>query len=185
MNWLENENIKLRAVEPSDIDFLYKLENDTAIWQVSNTLNPFSRYIILKYIENSGNDIFTNKELRLIIELKSNPPQSVGIIDMFDFDFYHKRAGLGISINSNFRNQNYAFQTLQIIINYAFNYLNLHQLYCNITEDNIPSLNLFQKAGFVITGEKKDWNFFNQNYKSEYLLQIINQQLNHLNDKQS
>ena len=67
MKTLKGKNILLRALEQTDLDFLYELENDTSIWEVSNTIAPYSRYILKKYLENSHKDIFEVKQLRLVI----------------------------------------------------------------------------------------------------------------------
>ena len=173
---LENKNIKLRALEASDLDLLYEWENNTDIWSISNTLSPFSKHILKQYLENSHLDIYQTKQLRLIIDLKkkeNNIP--IGTIDLFDFDPFHLRAGIGILIYSEEnRNKGYATEALELLINYSFNYLGLHQLYCNIASDNMKSIKLFTKAGFDIVGEKKDWIKSNKGWINEYILQIIN-----------
>ena len=177
MNFLENDIIKLRALEPSDIDLLMCWENDTSIWRISNTLTPFSRHILHKYIENSHLDIYETKQLRLMIDLKTSEKKqkkTIGAIDLFNFDPYNKRAGIGILIaEKENRSKGYATEALEILIKYTFNILKLHQLYCNILTDNIISLNLFKKHGFVIVGEKKDWIKASEGWKGEYLLQLV------------
>jgi diamine N-acetyltransferase len=174
MNWLQKDKIKLRALELSDIDVLYDLENDSSLWTLSNTLAPFSKYILKKYLEASVKDIYEAKELRLMIDFDDTGiTLPIGIIDIFDFDPFHKRAGLGIVINAKFRRQNHAFNALVLVIDYCFNYLNLHQLYCNISEDNIASIKLFQKLDFNITASKKDWLLTKNGFKNELFLQLI------------
>ena len=94
---------------------------------------------------------------------------------MFDFDPYHLRAGIGILIYSEEnRKKGYATEALQLLINYSFHYLGLHQLYCNIASDNMKSIKLFTKVGFIIVGEKKDWIKTPSKWINEYLLQLIN-----------
>ncbi|MCK5823427.1 MAG: GNAT family N-acetyltransferase [Bacteroidales bacterium] len=173
---LESTIIKLRALENSDIDLLYGWENNTDIWLISNTLNPFSKHILKQYLKNSHLDIYQTKQLRLIIDLKKDGKNiPIGTIDLFDFDAYHLRAGIGILINSEEnRNKGYATEALRLLINYSFNYLGLHQLYCNIASDNNKSIKLFTKAGFEIVGEKKDWIKAHPEWINEYLLQLIN-----------
>jgi len=173
MQTLENINIRLRAIEPEDLEILYDWENDMSIWYLSNTLIPFSKYALKKYIEDSKSDIYETKQLRLIIELKSDS-RPVGAIDLFDFDPFHQRAGIGILIsNKNDRRHGYASEALQSVINYGFQTLKLKQLYCNITEDNQHSLNLFIKHGFIITGQKYDWIKKDDSWLTEYFLQLI------------
>jgi diamine N-acetyltransferase len=171
---MQSAKIQLRAVEPSDIDFIFQLENDTANWHVSNTIAPFSRYTIEQYVLNSEQDIFTQKQLRLIIEAKEqNEPKKIGCIDLFDFDPLHKRAGVGIVIIADEQNKGYASESLSLLITHCFTVLGLHQLYCNISAENQISLKLFQQLGFVSCGVKKDWIFYNNQWMDELLLQLI------------
>ena len=171
---LEGKNIKLRALEPADVDLLFEWENDKRLWYLSNTLTPFSRFRLEQYVLNAGNDIFADKQLRLMIDLViKTKTDTIGTIDMFDYDPHNQRAGLGILIREDFRNKGYATEALELIIGYAFNVLNLHQLYCNISAYNEVSLKLFKKAGFGISGQKKEWLFLAQEWVDEYFLQLI------------
>jgi len=177
---LKKQNVNrilLRALEPADLEILYKWENDQEIWRVSNTLVPFSRYILQKYIENSHRDIYETKQLRLMIDLvDSNKKQiTIGAVDLFDFDPYHLRAGIGILIGvKKFRNKGLASKALTEIIKYSFDALQLHQLFANITIDNKISQHIFQKAGFTFTGIKKDWIKIPGGFIDENFCQLIN-----------
>ena len=173
MQILENNSIRLRALEPEDLETLYIWENDVSIWHLSNTLAPLSKYALKKYLENAQSDIYETKQLRLIIELKQEK-RPVGAIDLFDFDPFHQRAGIGILISElEDRGHGYASEALDSLIHYSFHTLGLKQLYCNITEDNQQSLNLFIKKGFVITGQKHDWIKREDTWLTEYFLQLI------------
>ena len=164
--------IRLRPLEPEDLETLYQWENDPAIWQVSNTLVPFSRYILKQYIAESHRDIFETKQLRLIIEDCSG--KVVGAIDLFDFDPFHQRAGLGILIyNPDDRGKGLASDALQLMSKYAVEVLGLHQLFANIAADNLPSMHLFEKVGFKLSGTKKDWIKTPSGWLSEMIYQKI------------
>lgn len=174
MKILENRNISLRAPEPEDLDLLYLWENESAIWQVSGTLSPFSRSILKQYLENAGKDIYEVKQLRMMIQLKSNH-RPVGAVDLFDFDPHHRRAGLGILIaDPSDRRKGYAREALETMTAYCFEVLHLHQIYCNIAAGNKASIKLFQKAGFIECARKKDWLFTGTGYEDELLFQLIN-----------
>jgi len=157
--------INLRAVEPEDLDLMYLWENDRTVWYVSNTLIPFSRNSLRLYIDSEPNNIFLHKQLRMMIDRTSTSnntekPDSctVGSIDLFDFDPIHQRAGLGILIASPAdRQKGYAYEAIVQMISYCRKILLLHQLYCNIPASNTASIGLFEKAGFEITGIKKEW----------------------------
>ena len=170
---LTGQHITLRALEPADVDLLYKWENDTSIWKVSNTLVPFSKHILEQYILTSHQDIFTTKQLRLVIQ-KNSDGKAVGTIDLFDFDPQHSRAGIGVLIaDENERRMGHASDALELLIEYCFKALDLHQIYCNVARDNEASIKLFMKFNFEITGIKKEWIRDGKTFADEYLMQLI------------
>jgi diamine N-acetyltransferase len=173
MDYIENEHIKLRAPEPEDLDFLYETENDTSLWEVSSTLKPYSAYILREYLKNSHKDIFEAKELRLMIDEKSDG-STIGMIDLFDFDPLHRRAGVGIMLSENKRQQGYASEALQLLIDYSFNLLKINQLYCNIIREHQNSIRLFESKGFIKTGVKKAWINGSDGFKDVLFFQLIN-----------
>lgn len=173
---LTGDNIFLRALEPEDLDFVYAIENDETIWEVSNTQTPYSRFLIREYLKNAQQDIFEAKQLRLAI-CKKGIFQPIGLIDLFEFDPRNNRAGIGILIkDTGNRNSGIGTETLDLLLRYAFKNLNLHQLFANIDSENEASLKLFTNFGFQQIGIKKEWNFVNGKYKDELLFQLINHQ---------
>ncbi|WP_237143949.1 GNAT family N-acetyltransferase [Pontibacter pamirensis] len=142
-------------MESSDLDFLYTLENDTSVWHVGNTLTPYSRFVLQAYLENATLDIYTVKQLRLVI--CNQEDQAAGAVDLFDFDPLHRRAGVGIVVAAPHRGKGHAPEALQLLLDYCQNTLLLHQVYCTVTATNLASINLFQIAGFERVGIRKDW----------------------------
>ncbi|MBA4134639.1 MAG: GNAT family N-acetyltransferase [Flavobacterium sp.] len=170
---LKGSKIYLRALEPEDLEFVYAVENNEAIWEVSNTQTPYSRFLIRQYLENAHQDIYEAKQLRLGI-CKNNSADAIGLIDLFDFDPKNKRTGVGIIIqDENDRHSGYGKEALGLVIDYAFNQLQLHQLYANISTENSASLSLFTTFGFEKIGVKKDWNFTRNRFHDEALFQLI------------
>ncbi len=169
---LKGEHIYLRALEQEDIDILYKWENDTDIWKVSNTIAPYSRFVLEQYLLNAHQELQTSKQLRLIICLNDATP--IGTIDLFEFDSHHSRAGIGIMIRENSQQNGYATEALKLFIEYSFNVLLVNQLFCNIGSLNEKSFNLFKKMGFEVVGLKKQWNKIAQhNFEDEWMLQLL------------
>lgn len=171
---LENEMILLRALEPEDVDILYKWENDVSIWKMSNTIAPFSKYILRQFIENQRYDIYETRQLRLIIEFKKTGTP-LGCIDLFDIDPHNRRAGVGILIyQPQDKGQGHASAALALLIRYCFQVLNFNQLYCNITSNNTHSISLFKSKGFTTIGLKKEWIKTTSGWQDEYMLQLVN-----------
>lgn len=169
---MQRKNITLRALEPEDVDIMYCWENDTRIWECSNTHLPLSRHVLKKYVEQADRDIYRNGQLRLMIELKDNATP-VGMLDMFDYDSFHQRAGIGILIHEDYRGQKIAKTALQLFVDYLFRFFPLHQLYCNIESGNTPSLALFKDLGFTECGRRKDWLRKDKVWADEICLQLL------------
>ena len=171
MATLLGKNINLRALEPEDLNFLFSVENNESHWEISNTQIPFSKYILQKYIENSHQDIYEAKQYRFVIcDIKNTP---VGMIDLFDFNPQHQRVGIGILITKAYQDKGYGFEALEMIIDYAFTYLNVHQIFANISSDNLKSISIFEKFNFKKVGVKKDWIYAKSTFKDEILYQLL------------
>jgi len=171
MNFFKSKNIILRALEPSDLEWLFRLENDENWWHLSDTNQPFSKYILKQYIENAKLDIYEVKQMRLVIEAENS---AVGLIDLFDFDPFHKRSGIAIVLLKEYQKKGFGSEALRLIIEYSFKYLKIHSLFANIAMDNQPSLKMFQTLDFQITGTKKEWHFNSGKFKDEHFLQLFN-----------
>lgn len=170
---LESEHLKLRALEPEDLELLYEWENDTRIWIHGNSLSPYSKLTLRQYISDARiMDIYQAKQLRLMITIKMDN-MTIGTIDLYDFDIRNRRMGLGILIDERYRRKNYASETLEIIKEYAFSFLGIHQLYAYISSDNKGSIKLFTRAGFSKSGTLKEWIHSVEGFKNVYIFQLI------------
>lgn len=171
---LENDFIKLRALEPEDLEILYHWENNTDLWIHGNTLSPYSRLALRDYItETQQQDIYEAKQIRFIIELKLDQT-TIGTIDIYDFDFHNQRAGVGILIDTQYRRQNYGLQALELIKEYIFDFLRIEQLYAYISKKNNNSIRLFEKAGYTKSGTLKNWIIYNSYFSDVYIYQLFN-----------
>lgn len=172
-SFLMNGRICLRAVEPEDLDIMYEMENDSSMWDISNFTVPYSRYVLRQYIEGSQCDVFADKQLRLMIIRKSDHC-ILGTIDITDFAPLHSRGEVGIAIHQSHRQQGYASDALELLLQYAFDFLSLSQLYAHVTTDNESCLKLFTSCGFVTCGVLKDWLKVKGDYKDVVILQCLN-----------
>lgn len=153
---LENDSLRLRAPEPEDLEIIYKWENDTSLWQYGSSITPYSRFALKQYLIDNKNDLYTDKQLRLMIVIKETS-EVVGSVDLYDFDPFHRRAGVGILTDEKYRRMGYGLQALNILEKYAFKFLKLKQIYALIPEKNVGSVKLFSKAEFAMLGKLTDW----------------------------
>ena len=169
---LQGEKCFLRAVEPHDVEWLFKWENNTENWVISGTKIPFSKHQLLGYIQGIR-DIYTYKQLRLIICTDIKP---VGTLDLYDYDPAHRRAGLGVLIgDESQRRKGIAKDAILASIDYAFKILLLHQLYVTIPGYNKAIIELFKGCGFKHCGIRKDWMLTEDGWHDEHLFQLINE----------
>lgn len=169
---LSNEQITLRALEPTDLDTLYRWENDTALWAVSDTTAPYSRETLWHYLEGYTGDIYAQRQLRLMITLSADGTP-VGTIDFLNFDPLNNRAELGLFIASDYRGQGLGRQALDLLTAYARDHIGLRQLYVFIALDNEVCLKLFEDYGYSRVGVLKSWVKRGSTYRDVALLQML------------
>ena len=169
--FLENEIVKLRAPEPEDLDELYKWENDTELWYLGYTQVPYSRYDLKQYILSPKN-LYESKQVRFMIVYKAEK-KPVGTIDLYDFDPHNRRAAVGIIVDKNYQRKGFAAEALSLLCEYAFSFLNLHQLYAYIPTKNEPSKRLFEGCGFENKGLLSDWVQTVDGYEDVQLVSLI------------
>ncbi len=150
---LNTENIGLRKLQSTDVDLILEWENNIENWSVSGTTQPFRKDEISQFV-NGVHDVYLNKQIRYIICLNSNN-KAVGTIDLFELDTENRTVGVGVLIaDKENRNKGYASEALDVISNYCRNELNVVTIFCNVEEDNINSIRLFEKNGFQCVDER-------------------------------
>ncbi len=172
MKLLKNEAVVLRAIEPTDLDDIFRWENDSSIWEVGSNIAPFSKFQIAEYIRTYTADIYTMRQLRLMIE-ENESGQTVGMIDLFDFDFFHSRAYLGTLVDHQFKGMGFGKAASGLILDYASHFLGLHQIIANIPQSNIPCLKLYEQLGFERTGILKDWTRHGNTFEDVIVMQKL------------
>ena len=154
----------MRKIEPSDLPFLYQWENDATMWADSDTHNPLSRHDLHQYIENTTGDIYRDGQLRLIIEesqlstLNSqHSTQILGCIDLFDFDARNLKAAIGMYIAPEARGKGVGKQAVQLLLDYAFNFLHLRMVYAIISVNNVACSRLYEQMDFLPSSSLRAW----------------------------
>lgn len=169
---LRDGRVLLRALEPEDLDVLYRWENDTRLWNVGAAVAPFSRKQLWDYIETYDGNIFTAGQLRLMI-IDESDRRPVGAIDIYDFDAVNRRAFIGIMVDETFRGNGFAAGALSLVERYCRVTLGLHQLAAVVPVDNEPSRRLFSTAGFSVNGRLRSWLRSGESYRDAFFYQKL------------
>ena len=149
--------LRLRKIEPSDLPFLYQWENDATMWADSDTHNPLSRHDLHQYIENTTGDIYRDGQLRLIIEESQLSTKVVGCIDLFDFDARNRKAAIGMYIAPEARGKGVGKQAVQLLLDYAFDFLHLRMVYAIISVHNTACSHIYEQMGFTPSSPLANW----------------------------
>ena len=182
---IEGKICRLRALEPEDLEAMYGWENDTAAWQVSGSVAPFSRHVLSRLIDEQAFDIYATRQMRLVIELREAEAvgtcgevagacgKAVGAVDLFEFDPQNRRAGVGIIISPEYRQKGLALDALLTLEGYVREVLHMHQLWCSVGANNAASLALFRRAGYAECGCRREWILTSSGAVDEILMQKI------------
>ena len=164
-------SIHLRAIEPEDLDLLYRIENDDKLWNVGITNVPYSRYTLRDYVANASDDIYTDRQVRMMVE--NDQHEVVGIVDLVNFDPSNCRAEVGLIILDAQRKKGYGSSTLSQIADYALKVLHLHQLYAYVDCNNEASVHLFRSSGYLESANIKDWLYDGREFHDAVLMQLV------------
>ncbi len=161
----------LRAVEPTDVDTIYKWENDNIVWTDSYTYHPTSRIAVENLLVQNTIDVYQTRQTRLMVCSIANN-EIVGCVDMFDFDPYNMRCGIGILIDNNYRKQGYATEAVRLMCQYLFETLTMHTIYASMRKSNIASQRVFEHCLFKQTGLHEGWIKVGDKYEDEVFMQL-------------
>lgn len=164
----------LTALEPEDLELLYTIENDPAMWAVSNINVPYSRFVLSNYLATQQNDIYADKQVRLVVRVGGKDAQrAIGLADLFNFSPEHMRAEMGIAILRSEQGKGYGKETVRALLRYARETLHLHVVYAVVPVDNLPSIAALRACGMEQTGRFKDWIRTADGWKDAVQLQCV------------
>ena len=151
----QGNGIRLRAPEPEDLEVMFRFENATDVWEMSNTTGPYSRFQLKQYIEQTQNDLFADRQLRLMIE--NGNRQVVGMVDVCSFDPLHNRAEVGIMVDKSCRRQGIGRNALALLedtVSVIWEFISCLPISLWKT---VPSRRLFAACGYKESAVLKEW----------------------------
>lgn len=146
-------NISLRSPEPSDVDFLYAIENDSNNWFFTNTRSPYSK-AQLQALILASQDPYETGQCRLIL---NNDKIAIGTVDLFEFDAFNGVGAVGIYLDKAFRKKGLGKKALLLFLDHCKLSFGMHSIICQVDEQNTDSMALFTACGFEKVGVLKQW----------------------------
>lgn len=161
--------IRLRALERTDLRFIHQLNNNRTIMSYWFE-EPYESFDELEELYNKH--IHDKTERRFIVE--NTDDEMVGLVELVEINTIHRNAEFQIIITPEFQGKGYAMALIDRALNYAFTILNLHKVYLHVAIDNEKAIHLYQKCGFIEEGHLVKEIFINGQYcdvKRMYVLQ--------------
>lgn len=169
---IQHKRISLSAPEPTDVDFIYMLENDVTTMIDGGSIAPVSRKQVWDYVETYDGDIYAAGQLRLIVKLHETG-ERIGLIDLYDYDKINRRAYIGIAVVATYRDKGLGTEALEALKDFCRQRLSMRQLAAVVRDNNYPSIALFTSAGFKVTGHFPAWIRVPDGYADALHLQFI------------
>ena len=163
------EELIVRAVDSSDFDFLFKLENDRAYWHLSGTKKSLTTSELRSFIEGAKQPILLSRQFRYIIEIQEYG--QIGCIDLFEYDPFNQQIGVGIIIyDENYRRKGYAKQALLLLESYLKEVLHCKYVFARVLQNNEASISLFNVMNYIVIDDQTKVTFLqNEEYRDEIL----------------
>ena len=152
------QDLTLKVLEKTDLDFLHRLYNDPDVMYFWFREPFLSKATVEENFEKSRE----NKNHKSFV-LKDDD-DLVGIIQLFDVDFVHRKAEFAIMIDPLMQGKGYALPATNLAIDYSFTTLNLNKLYLIADVDNEKAIHIYEKAGFTQEAILKQEYFVNGEY---------------------
>lgn len=150
------DRVQLFKISAEHVNDIYRLLKDPLVLKYLTLKEPSAVDDIRSYILFLQNQwLMANDYTYSIIsaiDIYQGNPALVGQTSLYDINYVHKRAEVGIWIGSQYWRKHYAFDALRLLLGYAFDDLHLNRIQSHIFLDNDRSQHLFEKLGFQREG---------------------------------
>lgn len=153
------QTIKIRPLEREDLSFVHALDNDANIMRYWFE-EPYEAFVEL--VDLYDKHIHDQSERRFIID---NGGTSIGLVELIEIDYVHRRAEFQIIIDPEHQCKGYACEATRLAMEYAFSVLNLYKLYLVVDNENKKAMHIYSKMGFEVEGVLKQEFFVNGQYR--------------------
>ncbi len=140
--------ISIRPLEKEDLRFIHRLDNNASIMRYWFE-EPYESFLELSDLYDKH--IHDKTERRFILQTTTDS-QAIGLAELVEIDYIHRRAEFQIIIAPNHQGKGYARPATKLAMDYAFHTLNLYKLYLIVDEANEKAIHIYTKLGFKIEG---------------------------------
>ncbi len=182
--FLKGKNIYLGALSPKErlegyADWIN--DQETTLFMGSGRF-PAAAGDLKAYL----NAYSSSKDGMILGVFANKTSKHIGNITLHLIDWRNRNAEIGIIIgDKRSRGKGYATEAISLVVDHAFNKLNLHKLYTGMISGNEASKRAFDKAGFKIEGTLREHFYLNGKYLDCYRLGLLGKDIKKPKDKTS
>ncbi|MBY8991394.1 MAG: GNAT family N-acetyltransferase [Candidatus Lokiarchaeota archaeon] len=170
---INDKSLFIRKIAKTDAKFLFNSLDEEKL-NVYLSLGPLttledSKRLIkryLKYWERYA-------QYNYIIEVRDPEISKVGSISLWNVNWRHKRAEVGIWVNPSNWKCGYGKKSLNLIKIIAFNHLKLNRLEAHIATENLNSIRLFKGCNFKEEGNLRQYLNQQETYHNALVLSCL------------
>ncbi len=172
---LELENYILRKLKDLDFTEIFEIYSDAETIKYEGIEPIETEEQSKKYIENILNGYKNKFFIRWGIEDKTNK-QIIGLIALHHIDYKNFSSQIGYILNRRYWHKNIMNQSLNEVISFIFNNTEIHRLEVSIHPDNISSIKLAEKLGFLMEGllRHSAYNKATETFEDRIIMGLVN-----------
>jgi len=161
------KNIKMRSLEFTDLEFLRSLRNDESTWMNLTYIGMISSEKQREWYS----DLVNSKNKKYFIVYDDS--KRIGVIRMDEIDYINRSMRVGCDISPEHRGQGFGTETMKMVVDYCFNFLNMHRLWLCVLEYNKKAIKIYDNVGFKKEGKYKQAIFRKGKYWDYIIMSLI------------
>ena len=169
--FLKGNKIILRPIcKETDLPTLLRWINDPEVIQYLTTYLPSMKQNEEEWLDS----LPKNRNENIVLAIETLAGKFIGVMGLHRIDWKNRTAGTGAFIgNKKYWNRGYGTDAKMILLNYAFNTLNLRKIYSGAIAFNKRSIRYSLHCGYKIEGRRRKHFFVQGRYYDEVILAVF------------
>lgn len=170
---LTSERLLLRQIGLFDADAVFELRSHPDVMKYLDRPPAASIDDAISHIDLIKDAIANNQGITWGIHLKSDPQRLIGSIGFWRIMKEHYRAEIGYVLHPGFHGKGIMSEAMDVVLQYGFETMGLHSVEANVNPNNLASIGLLKKAGFVREGYFKENYYYNGKFYDSAIYSLL------------
>lgn len=163
--------VRLRPLEPADLEVARRWVNDPGIMRTVNRVLPVTRHEQRRWYRQT---VTSRDRVIFAVDTTGRRPRHIGIAALNPIDWRVRKAELMVYLgHPSSRGRGYGSAAVQALLRFAFCQLNLHRVYLYTLAGNLAAQRVFEQCGFRREGRQRDDVFQDRRYEDSIRMAIL------------